>query len=699
MSEKTKSEKTAYSEVPQQQTLTMKLSNIPATPQKETIESEDADDRGNWSNHLDFLLSCIGYAVGLGNVWRFPYLCYSNGGGAFLIPYLVMLCLAGVPLFFLELAFGQYCSKGPIRAWNAVPLMRGVGYGMVVVSAIVGIYYNVIITYSLFYFFKSFARVLPWEGCHHSWNTPYCSQLVQECIESGGIVNENNTCVAIGNLTVAEQESYNITYSDDGNLTGYSDPLHASRQSASAEFYKYGMLNESGDISEPGMISWQLTLCLLFAWALMFLCLVKGVKSSGKVVYFTATFPYVVLFILFIRGITLEGQIDGIKFFITPKWELLKNAKVWKDAAVQIFYSLSASWGGLITLSSYNKFKNNCFRDAMIVPIANCATSVFAGFVIFSILGHMAHVLNKPVGSVVDEQFGLAFIAYPEAVTLLPISPLWAILFFFMLITLGMDSQFCIIETVTTAILDEFPSLRKRKHLIVFLYCFIGFIFGLSCVTQAGGYWVILMDKYAADFALLIFGLCECIGIGWIYGARRFMNDIRTMLGDKIVDHPLFNFWPLTWCCITPGVLLFVLGFNWATWTFPTAGEYEYPAWAHVIGWLMICSSLICIPAVWAIEFVRADGGFVDRIKYMVTPRPEWGPLHLADRREAIEIHRQNGTTMGGVLDPSLPEKNEKDLEGGVAIPLHQNGVVPMQTIDVNALHLNGAVGGPGSTV
>jgi len=114
----------------------------------------------------------------------------------------------------------------------------------------------------------------------------------------------------------------------------------------------------------------------------------------------------------------------------------------------------------------------------------------------------------------------------------------------------------------------------------------------------------------------------------------------------------------------------------------------------------MICSSIICIPAVWAFEFIRAGGSFADRIKYMVTPRPEWGPLHLADRREAIEIHRQHGTTMGGVLDPTIPEKNEKNLEGGLGLPLHQTGVVPMQTIDANAFHLSGAVGGTtGSTV
>merc|ERR1712061_295789 len=177
------------------------------------------------------------------------------------------------------------------------------------------------------------------------------------------------------------------------------------------------------------------------AWTIVCLCLIKGVQSSGKVVYFTALFPYFVLVILLIRGATLPGAYEGILFYVYPTAEKMRglgDIQVWADAATQIFYSLGPSFGGLITLASYNKFTNNCHRDAILIAFSNCATSIFAGFVIFSIVGFMAHEANLPVADVIQGGTGLAFIAYPSAVTQMPLPPIWSFLFFTMLIILIM---------------------------------------------------------------------------------------------------------------------------------------------------------------------------------------------------------------------------------------------------------------------
>lgn len=136
-----------------------------------------------------------------------------------------------------------------------------------------------------------------------------------------------------------------------------------------------------------GPIKPELALCVLAVFVLVYFSLWKGVKSSGKAVWFTAIMPYIVLIILLGRGVTLPGSGDGIMYYLTPQWHKLRQTRVWIDAASQIFFSLGPGFGTLLALSSYNKFNNNCYRDALITSSINCLTSFLAGFVIFSVLG------------------------------------------------------------------------------------------------------------------------------------------------------------------------------------------------------------------------------------------------------------------------------------------------------------------------
>lgn len=118
--------------------------------------------------------------------------------------------------------------------------------------------------------------------------------------------------------------------------------------------------------------------------------ILSTIFKVGKVVYFTATFPYVILIILFIRGVTLPGAKDGILYYISPDFEKLSSLKTWADAAIQIFFSLGPGWGGIVNMASFNQIHNNALIDAWVIPIVNCGTSIFAGFVVFSILGFLS---------------------------------------------------------------------------------------------------------------------------------------------------------------------------------------------------------------------------------------------------------------------------------------------------------------------
>ncbi|XP_049860179.1 sodium- and chloride-dependent GABA transporter 1-like [Schistocerca gregaria] len=590
--------------------------------------AEFVEERGSWASPTEFLMSCLTYAVGLGNVWRFPYLVYRNGGGAFLIPYIVMLMVMGVPIFFMEMVLGQYSQQGATVVFaRMAPIFQGVGFSALIIVLVINIIYMVVVSWTLFYMFASFSSVLGWARCDYDFNSDYCYSEWenQRCMDLGvpdaPMTFHNRTCVPVDTLC---SEHFMAMKDAHTCSNGTADvPLRSlvKRVLSSEEYYNDFAMGIKGATWERwGDAHWSLMGCLALAWLIAFLCVFKSVKTTGKIVYFTAIFPYFVLLALLIRAATLEGALDGVLFYVTPQWAALGDAAVWGDAASQTFYALSIGCASLITLSSYSYFGNNCHRDAIVVSATNALTGVLAGFVVFSVLGFMAHEMGEPVSEVVASGPGLAFVAYPEAVLRMPLPQLWSALFFFMLFVLGIGCQFGGVEAVTCAIVDRWPQLRRYQTFVTGGVCLAHFLLSVPMCFGGGIYLFTLIEWNVVTWSVLLVGLGEVIVVAWVYGGNRFLDNIAEM-GMKLCKITRCYWW-FAWTIMAPICVVAVFGFTMYNYEAPYYGDYVFPDWVNVMGILIGTSAIVPMPvfAVYRVTLSKERGAALFR------PTLRWGP-------------------------------------------------------------------------
>ncbi|XP_077980130.1 sodium- and chloride-dependent GABA transporter 1-like [Glandiceps talaboti] len=611
------------------------------------VESEENSDDGDsiervgWDSKADFILVCIGYAVGLGNIWRFPYLCYKNGGGAFLIPYTICLIFIGIPMFYLELGFGQYLQLGGLRAWEVIPVFKGVGYGATTIACMMNIYYIVILSWTLIYLACSFSPTLPWSICDGWWNDIYCY----------------------------DSKTMNTTNNGTEFLTGEYSNITMSMEVAETpaeQYWNNFVLQISDGIEHIEGIVWPLAVSLLVAWILTYICIVKGIRTTGKIVWFTTTFPYVIITILLIRAVTLPGAGDGIYFYLVPDMERLKDAQVWVDAGSQILFSLAVGFTSLISLGSYNKYHNNILIDTLVVCLVNCLTSFYTGFMIFAILGYMAWDQGKEVHDVVDDGPGLTFIAVPTAIAEMPGSNFWAICFFVMILMLGLDSQFCVVEGFYTCIADEYPRIfRRYRPQCLAIVCILYYFLALPCITHAGMYFFTLMDGWGASgYVLLWSTLSESFVICYVWGIKYYMRAISDMLGYT----PCYG-WPICWCVITPLLLIFILIFSFGTYSGAYYEGYKYPLWGEVLGWLMAAVSMHWILTYLIYGFIVTPGTFKERWQTGLHPPP-----YLTLRGQTNEIEADDDLEDSGEDTPRYTYNDNEMLRDIEHLPNNING-------------------------
>jgi len=502
----------------------------------DVMKTEDVKvepNRESWGHKAEFLLASIGLAVGLGNVWRFPYLCQKNGGGAFLIPYVIFMVIEGLPLFMIEFAIGQRFRKTAILAWKEIhPALFGVGLSCLAVSFMLCVYYVIVLSWCVYYFFMSFQTNLPWSQKNCVNYKPY-QNLLQK-------ISSLNTSLPGAAATLTRLNEMKNKFPD------------CCVRDAPMWYFYHRTLQVSTSIDDAGVgLNAKLVVCLVVAWVVTYMCVVKGIKSSGKVVYFTAVFPYVVLIVLFFRGVTLEGAGTGIRKFFEPQWHLLKDPQIWMDAATQMFFTLSLGFGALIAFASYMPERNNCVRDAYTVVLINCGTSLFAGIVVFSILGHREFKTGidaRELGS----GPGLAFMTFSDALLLMDASPFWSIMFFIMLILLGIDSEFGTLEAAISP-LYELGWIKMSKPVFTAVCAVVMFLIGLCMVSGPGFYIFQIFDDFSVTVPLLIIALFQVTAVSWVYGNDNFANDIEYMTGCR----PNV-FWLCCWKYISPIALIVV---------------------------------------------------------------------------------------------------------------------------------------------
>jgi NSS family neurotransmitter:Na+ symporter len=458
------------------------------------------------------VLAAVGSAVGLGNLWRFPYIVYDSGGAVFLIPWLIALVTAGFPLLVLEMAVGCWgrarwdVNGAPAAFGDIRPGMRWIGWGTLANGFIICCFYAVVMGWTIIYLVKSLSL---------AWGSD-----------------------------------------------------------AEAHFFKEVLQISSG----PGDVTKMVPVLLVgvvVAWILIYLSIFKGTKVVSKIVMWTVPLPVVIIVLFVIRGLTLPGALEGVAFYLRPEWGKLLDQRVWLSAYSQVFFSITLAFGVMPAYASYLPKNSDINANAIWVTALDAAISFIAGFAVFTVLGFLAVQQGVAVSEVVSSGPGLAFVTYPTAISLMPYLPaLFGFLFFLTLLTLAVDSAFSLVEAVVAGFHDYMPVKRETISLIT---CVLALLGGLLFCTDAGLYWLDIVDRHINNFGLTIFGLFECVAIGWLFGAekmREFMNSTS--------DFSVGRWWNVCIKYVTPIVLIFMIATEFVQ---RIRVPYEgYPQWALFVG-------------------------------------------------------------------------------------------------------------------
>ena len=402
---------------------------------------------------MGFILAASGSAVGLGNVWKFPYITGQNGGGAFVLVYLICIALVGLPIMLAEFTIGRKTSLNPVGAFHQLkPGTPWVGIGFMGVLA-------------------GFL-ILSFYGVVGGWTLAYVANA--------------------------------LTHS----LDQFTNPAEAGK------FF-------GNFIADTDKVMFYHTVFMGLTIAIVIKGVHGGIEKACEILMPTLV---VMLVILMIRALTLDGAMEGLKFYLYPDFSKLSGHAVLL-AMGQAFFSLSLGMGAMLTYGSYLPPKENLTSATLYVVLFDTLIALLMGLVIFPAVFSMN--LQPTEGP------GLVFSVLPAVFSGMPFGWVASILFFTLLAIAALTSAISLLEVVVAYFIDQKGWDRKKAVLVMGLVIFAlgipsALSFGLlKDYKLFGMHFFDNVDNLTANYLLPIGGMMTAIFVGWVWGTREAHKEIE----------------------------------------------------------------------------------------------------------------------------------------------------------------------------
>ncbi|OUM59342.1 hypothetical protein PIROE2DRAFT_21253 [Piromyces sp. E2] len=442
--------------------------NVEIDPEPIDVKDKDQkiienEKRNEWGSNLSFLLAMIGSAVGLGNIWRFPFVLFENGGGAFYIPYLVALLIFGIPFLILEYAVGYNYKSSFAKSMKTInSKFEFLGWIVPLCTSAIMVYYSAVIGWIAIYVVLSFYK---------GWG------------DSPG-------------------EFFGVT-------------LLKSTEEASGLF-KF-----------VPVILLTMIACWVLIWFISHKDLEKGLGTVSKVL---VPILFVIMIFIVIYSLTLDGASIGLNELFKPKWESLKEFKIWTSAFGQIIFSMSLGVSMAFTYAGYSGKSTDLVTNAVTIAVTNSLFENFCALGVFSAIGYMAKTQNTTFAELVKSGIvsggpGLVFVAYPAVINVLGtfgrvIGPA----FFITVFLAGLTSILSMVEPISFCIQNKFNITRKQSATCVII---IGGILSLLFASKYGSTLLDYVDTYINNILALFCTVIECIIFAWIFNVKKTMKTLN----------------------------------------------------------------------------------------------------------------------------------------------------------------------------